>query len=415
VAFSFSGDQRITLNDGSYYVAVFEYTGGDSGNKMLIGGDSSSPTHAGNSCYYYLGGWTASSIDNIFYVYTYSTSSSPTYLFHSSIGTSLMDERFESDNYKLEVGTGYTFEANTPSISYFSATDSTMQDLCGYGGCYWAAFFTIDAEGNPSDTLYLVEISDDNWVTTYYVDGSSHAMTSSKDINDYLTKATWDASPYVAGLDIGTEYKIRARALNGDFSETEAGPDATATTAVPQQYLDINIAGNTWHSTDAPYSIELGEISKTSVTTASNYIWIDYGTNGWGGGTISIRDEYNGLYSTSNSSTIDSQSEDLSLENDGFGIKVDTSKRLPASGQPGYLRESTTYDTTGSDEVGAISTTPTTILCSIEESGGNCSTGTGSPINEGRSALWIKAKSSFTTPSATDYTDIITFSAIGSF
>jgi len=310
-------------------------------------------------------------------------STSGNYLLRESIGVAIMDERFESANYKLEVGTGYTFETNTPSISYFSATDGTMENICGHGGCYDRVRFEINAEGNPNDTLYLIEISDDSWTTVQYVDG--------------------------------TTYKIRARALNGDFSESEAGPDLTASTTVPQIYLDLNIAGDTWSSTSAPYSIDLGIVAKTSVTTSSDYIWIDLGTNALSGATLSVRDQYNGLYSSQTGKTIDSQSEDLGSEDEGYGLKINITKRLPASGQPGYLTESTTYNTSGADEVGAISTSPAVILCSIEETEGNCSGGTGSPVHEGRSAIWIKARASYTTSSATDYTDTITFSATGTF
>jgi hypothetical protein len=346
-------------------------------------------------------------------------STTATYLLRESIGVSFMDERFESANYKLEVGTGYTFEAQTPSISYFSATDGTMENICGHGGCYDRARFELDAEGNPTDTLYLIEISDDSWTTVQYVDGPTHVISSSKDINDYLTETSWEGGAWtednVLGLTPGTEYKVRARALNGDFSESEAGPDQTASTTVPQIYLDLNIAGGTWSSTSAPYSIDLGEVSKTSVTTATDYIWIDLGSNALSGAILSVRDANNGLYSATTGETIASQSEDLNTQSEGYGLKIDTSKRLPASGQPGFLRESTTYNAAGGDEVGAISTSPTTILCSIEETGGNCSGGTGTPVHEGRAAIWIKARSSFTRGSATDYTDTITFSATGTF
>ncbi len=346
-------------------------------------------------------------------------STSGNYLLRESIGVAIMDERFESANYKLEVGTGYTFETNTPSISYFSATDGTMENICGHGGCYDRVRFEINAEGNPNDTLYLIEISDDSWTTVQYVDGTTHNISGSKDINDYITESSWETGAWadenVLGLTPGTQYKIRARALNGDFSESEAGPDLTASTTVPQIYLDLNIAGDTWSSTSAPYSIDLGIVAKTSVTTSSDYIWIDLGTNALSGATLSVRDQYNGLYSSQTGKTIDSQSEDLGSEDEGYGLKINITKRLPASGQPGYLTESTTYNTSGADEVGAISTSPAVILCSIEETEGNCSGGTGSPVHEGRSAIWIKARASYTTSSATDYTDTITFSATGTF
>jgi hypothetical protein len=71
INFNFSGDERITLTNGTNYVVVLEYTGGNSSNKVLIGADSTSPTHGGNRVSHDGTNWQADNThDLIFYVYS---------------------------------------------------------------------------------------------------------------------------------------------------------------------------------------------------------------------------------------------------------------------------------------------------------------------------------------------------------
>jgi len=69
VNFTFSGDDKITLTNSTYYVVTFfppEYV---VDNEISIGADISSPTHSGNFCNYD-GGWTGYGVyDLCFYVY----------------------------------------------------------------------------------------------------------------------------------------------------------------------------------------------------------------------------------------------------------------------------------------------------------------------------------------------------------
>lgn len=64
---TFTGANKITLTNGTKYFITLEYDNGDAGNYVLIGIDSSSPTHNGNAAYDN-GSWVASSYDAIFYV-----------------------------------------------------------------------------------------------------------------------------------------------------------------------------------------------------------------------------------------------------------------------------------------------------------------------------------------------------------
>jgi len=346
------------------------------------------------------------------------SSTTSAYKLLESIGDTFNDERFESTNYKIGVGIGYTFMANVPTISYFETSDATMESVCGESGCYNRARFELGTENNPSDALYLIEITNDNWATTKYVDGSTHLPVTSKDINDYLTQSSWETGVWsganIIGLIPNTEYKIRARALNGDFTESSAGPDATTTTVVPYIYLDINVAGETWAQEDPPHELELGDIGPT-VTTSSSYIWVDIGTNAVSGATVNVRDEYEGLYNPITTALIDSLDENLATESDGYGLRINTSKWLPATGDPGYVREDPSfYNPAGSDWVGGMTNTPAVFMCTIDNSGEDCDTGTGTPVLGGRGAAWVKAKST-EDQSSGYYIDSVTFTAIGTW
>ena len=129
------------------------------------------------------------------------------------------------------------------------------------------------------------------------------------------------------------------------------------------------------------------------MTTSTDYIWVDVGMNAQSGATVSVRDQYTGLYDTISTATIASADDNLASASDGYGLRIDSTKWLPASGQPGYLRHKPKFmNPASSDYVGGLSTSPVVILCTIDNSGENCDTGTGEPVNEGRGAIWIKAK-----------------------
>jgi len=67
--FNFKGANKITLTNGTKYVVTLEYENGDASNYLMYGQDGTSPTHAGNKCYYD-GSWhSLSSYDLCFYVY----------------------------------------------------------------------------------------------------------------------------------------------------------------------------------------------------------------------------------------------------------------------------------------------------------------------------------------------------------
>ncbi len=97
--FTFSGANKIPLNNGIKYCVVMEYTSGNSSNQLRYGYDTTSTTHGGNMVVYQ-GFWYCPDVawDIIFYVYT-----QPTDLF-KAIGKALADTITLSDSLVRGVG-----------------------------------------------------------------------------------------------------------------------------------------------------------------------------------------------------------------------------------------------------------------------------------------------------------------------
>jgi len=339
--------------------------------------------------------------------------SSSNYRLLQSIGDDLNDDRFSSTNYKLGVGVAYNWMATAPSIKCFETTSegSTSCDdadanpdgmvmICGDGGCYDKARFELNSENNPSDTLYSIQITTDaGWGSWDYIDGATFMIEneSNHDINDYLTESSWEgtaSSINVLGLDQDTTYYLRATALHGDFTESDPGPDANTSTAEPQISFDIDIDGTGGSSSEtaSPYSIDLGVIELGSVTTATDLIWMDFGTNLGEGAKIFVRDSYSGLYSSSESYTLSSSDADLD-SNPGYGLVEYSSSETYL----GPLSVESSFGN-GGNIVGGISNSiySEPIYNSSSE-----------PLYGGRCGLYVKARPEEATPHSDDYTDTI--------
>ena len=69
ITFTFSGDQKITLDNGVYYCLSIEYSGSDYSLPKVWGGLSNLAGHLGNSFILYGGTFYPGSYDYCFYVY----------------------------------------------------------------------------------------------------------------------------------------------------------------------------------------------------------------------------------------------------------------------------------------------------------------------------------------------------------
>jgi hypothetical protein len=203
--FTFSGANKITLTNGSYYVCVLSYSGGDSGNCLNFAKDTNSPTHAGNGCYLIGSSWFATSTEDlIFYVYG-------AVCRYWVGGTGNWSD---DDNHWATTSGGTPADGNLPTSSddvyfdsnSFSGADQYV-DLNGYYSCHnmdWTGATNNPTFRSTKGTLQLygsltfiadmhVNIySEGKWVNVYaYSTGEEKTITSAGQvITAFVTQDT---------------------------------------------------------------------------------------------------------------------------------------------------------------------------------------------------------------------------------
>lgn len=290
--------------------------------------------------------------------------------------------------YKTNSGLQQTQQANVPSAPAFSNDSNWYNKL----------HFILNTGNNPTDTQFAIAISDDDFVTTRYIQ-SDNTVGNTLGTEDYQTYTLWGGATGedVVGLNPSTTYKIKVKAISGDFTESGYSPAASAATVGAQLSFDIDVAA-TDTETSPPYTVALGDVLAGSVVTASDKVWFDFASNAESGGNVYIYSQNAGLLSSLASYTISSASTDLASASEGFGAR--SSSATQSSGGP--ISVVSPYDGSN-DNVGIINATIREIYT------------TANPIIAGRTSFWLKAKSSFSTPPSTDYTEIITAIASGKF
>lgn len=290
----------------------------------------------------------------------------------------------QSTNYKANSGLTFVQNANVPTVT-----------LTNSGNWYNRLLVEIGEENNPSDTNYAIAISDDNWVTTEYVQ-NDNTVGGTLGAEDWQTYAAWGSGSgeYIIGLVPDTEYKVKVKATQGDFTESAWGPEATESTNPVTLSFDIDIGEDANASSDAPYNLSIGSLTVGSVTTATDKVWVDVATNAEYGGFVYVYGTNNGLRSDNTNYTITSATANLAAAEDGYGIQAANSSGLtPVSPYDG-----------SSDTVGAVNATIREVF----------NTASSAVIN-GRGSMTIKVKTSATTPASNDYTDILTLISSASF
>lgn len=275
----------------------------------------------------------------------------------------------------------------------------------GAGGCYNKARFELTPNGNPSDTLYAIAISTDNFTNDIkYIDGTTFEpeSASNHNINDFRTESYWETEVFnIQGLIANTLYYIRISALSGDFTQSDYSIAASTTTGSGNIFFDIDIAPTSGITTEtsSPYTISFTGnddlMAGAAATTAPNLVWLDISSNSEGGVAVVQFGKNGGLYSATTTQTILSANANLDTTTEGFGLQSyyidnDTSSYL------GDLTAESNY--AGSiNTVGAVGTTANKIY-----------DGDG-PIQNGRVAMYLKARASTSRTPATDYSEEIYF------
>jgi hypothetical protein len=153
-------------------------------------------------------------------------------------------------------------KANVPGAPTLSTPDNNYDRI----------LFVLNTSSNPSDTTYALEISTTNDFSSNvnYIkqDGT---VGSSLTTADYKTYTNWGGASgtYVTGLINNTTYYIRAKARQGDFTESEYGPAASKTTNDPALTFTLDKAALTFNNLNGGNSYTDSSQSDT-VTTTTN-------------------------------------------------------------------------------------------------------------------------------------------------
>ena len=309
-----------------------------------------------------------------------------------------------SATYKVNATTGETTNNQSSSASYAirGGNNNSQQanvpiapTLTNPSNFYNKLNFVLNLGASPSDTKFAIAVSTDNFVTTKYVqiDDTIGATKT------YQTYASWGGASGQAliGLSPSTNYKIKANAIQGNFTETEFGPSASAATVAPSITFDIDTAA-TNISTSPPYAVNFTKLFPGTVVSSTEKIWVSLATNAVSGAGVYIASANGGLKSTTLNYTLASATADLSAVASGYGAQNLSASQT--SGGPITL--TSPYNGAGNN-VGIINPTPRQLFT------------TTAPVIGGRTSTQITAKASINTPPATDYGDILTLTVAGLF
>ena len=287
--------------------------------------------------------------------------------------------------FDMGAGLQFTRQSNTPAAPTFTNPANHYNKLK----------FVLDTGNNPSDTLFAVAISTDDFVTTQYVQADNTIGTSPV----YQTYTTWGGASgaFVIGLSSNTTYKIKVSAVQTKYTESAFSAPATVATVSPSLSYDIDICATDSES-PAPYSINLGTLTVGGVKTATEKIWIDLDTNAESGAFVYLYANNAGLVSSSTSSTIASTTGDLNGTSEGYGLQISS-----VAQSSGTLTSVSPYNG-ASEVVGIIDTSSRTLFNTNN-----------APITAGRGSVLVKAKAATTTKAAGDYSSIITMIASATF
>jgi len=133
ITFNFSGANKITLTNGTYYVVTVEYSGGDINNHVCVGADAPTPTHSGNECYVDASTWYSDNTwDEIFYVYGSNVSVTYDY----SLSVPVLNLLLSQPDITLKVGVDVLVSAlalslaqQNPTVNYDYLLNVSTQSL----------------------------------------------------------------------------------------------------------------------------------------------------------------------------------------------------------------------------------------------------------------------------------------------
>jgi len=186
-----------------------------------------------------------------------------------------------STNFKAGGGLIYTMQANVPPAPTLSNPATNYDRLK----------FIIQSGGNPTDALFAIAISDDNFITTKYIQNDNTVGTV-LGLEDWQTYTNWGGASgeFVRTLSANITYKIKVKAKRGNFTESGYGPESAAVAASnPSLTFGISSAALTFNNLNSGNSYT--DSTKTTVLTTSTNAYNGYTIYGRNTGLLTFGSE----------------------------------------------------------------------------------------------------------------------------
>lgn len=179
----------------------------------------------------------------------------------------------------VDGGAGVTADAVKPGRISANYLNGILDEVGIYNRAKTALEIARDSQiDNPEDAEYAIAISDDNWTTTKYIQ-TNNTLGSSIAWQSYANWGSGNGETLI-GLKQETEYKMKVKARQADFTETGWSSETSATTSS----LDLTFSfDKTW--------LDLGTLVPNQVSSGSHLLTII--TNGEAGYVTTIQKDGN--------------------------------------------------------------------------------------------------------------------------
>lgn len=296
-----------------------------------------------------------------------------------------------SANYKVNAGVIYSYGPSIPAAPTLVNTGSAL---------YNSLDFVVATGGNQSDTNYAIAISNDDFVTTYYIQTDGTLGNTAA----WQTYSGWGsgAGERVTGLISATEYKIKVKARYGADSETGFSQVASATTSTASLTISFagiasgnTVAGETTTVTATANAIPYGSLVINTPAVAVHRITVS--TNAAAGYTTTLQSD--GELRTQSSQIDPLTATNASPATWPAGI---TTGRFGYHTTDSVLCTGSTNRFSSNDTYAKITTTPEEVVCSA------------GPVSNEQTSVVFKVEVGSLQPTGT-YNNILTYITTAKF
>jgi hypothetical protein len=189
-----------------------------------------------------------------------------------------------SNTYKIGTGLIFTNQASLPSAPSFTNPSSNYDRLK----------LILDNGDNATDAAFAVAITNNNWTTTRYIQ-NDFTIGDTLENEDWMTYDNWGDTngKFITGLSENTIYRVKAKARQGGYTETEWSAEASATTGVPTLTFGISADTVSFDQLNGENSWTDSTKSTTLTTSTNAY----YGYTVYGHETTPLTNIYNNTIS----------------------------------------------------------------------------------------------------------------------